>query len=251
MIQVAACHTDNLFARGKEAISLVEQFCACPSAQKVLREISAKIVVLVGDFPHNRISFNREMEIQIPQKMMKTGEALPSLIWEIFNAKVVPRFQAIQGRAEQGHMGVNDYARRMETAEFQSKIGADGLVKTCDSFYRMKPAPGSPDLDFSLWNHEINCHTDKIRERWIDQYQKRYCKNHPNDRKSCQVKKKDLCDFYAFQKLSLSEQTFQVQTRTCEKLPGASSKIRDFFSSKYGDLKAFCVSILSKRKTEL
>jgi hypothetical protein len=163
----------------------------------------------------------------------------------------VPSFLALQKRAAQGHLGMDKYAKLLETEEFKSKEGADELIRTCQSTYTIKPESGRPNLDFSLWNHEITCHTDKIRERWIENFQETYCKKHPNDLKSCQAKKKNLCDFYKFKSSSPSEQGAQSQKFFCEKISSAPATIRNYYSSMYGDLKALCVSVLSKQKTEL
>ena len=254
MNEISSCSSDKIFGMDQNAVSLIRKFCACKEANTILQNIATQILVRVGDFPHNRIYIpdeGQELEIQIPKKMMKSEQALLSLIWEVFNAKIAPDIQSLQARAMKGHLGMNPYAKHFETLEFKSKQGADALVKTCQSVYKIEPEPGTPDIDFTLWNHEIGCHTDKIRERWIDRYQEGYCRNHPDDLESCRIKTENLCDFYALQQAPSEEQKAIYGKRTCDNLSSAPPKIKEYFESKYGNLNELCGLAYPQPKAEL
>ena len=236
---VASCQSNNIYSLDPFAHTLVNSFCMCPSARAVLADIGNKVSISVqtADFPHHRFAFDdtsNQADIQIPAKNLRNTEALSNLAFEIFNAKGVPNFQKLYNRAKEGNIGIEEYSKKFEIQEFESKKGYDALIKKCVPFFKIKPEPGTPDLEFQLWNHEINCHTDKIRERWIVAFQKNYCQKHPNDLKSCKIKKQDLCDFYKLHQLPEIERKIFITQRIFEKLPFASQKIQDFYSSDEG-----------------
>lgn len=231
------CQANNFFPVGPMANLLVEKFCMCPAVGPILDSIGShsSIFVELGDFPHHRITFSQldnEVSIQIPEKNLKTTEALSNLAFEIFNAQGLKHAQDLYDEAEKGDMGMEKFSLKMELQEFTSKERCDKLIKDCQLFFKIKPEPGIPDLDVQLWNVEINCHRDKIRGRWIERFQQIYCKKHPKDSKSCKVKQTDLCDLYVMHNLPLEEQR-KIQTRRiCERLPQASSKIKEWYKGK-------------------
>jgi hypothetical protein len=134
-------------------------------------------------------------EIQIPGRNLESEEALSNLVFEIFNVQVAPNMRKMHLLAERGDISMLDYAFSVETEEFKSKEGYDALIKKCTRIFDIAPEPGKPDLETQLWNHEINCHTDKIRMRWIDFAQPQYCKKHPKDNTSCHIKNQ-ICAIY-------------------------------------------------------
>jgi hypothetical protein len=240
------CQANNIFPVDMQAFSLIEKFCACPAAGSVLGDIgnTASIFVQTGDFPHHRMAYDMnggsEVDIQIPAKNLKTSEALSNLVFEIFNAKGLQNFQNLMQRAGKGDMNIDEYSREFEIQEFISKQGYDRLIRECKPSFKIKPKPGTPDLETQLWNHEINCHTDKIRSRWIDMFQKIYCEKHPNDLNSCNAKKQDLCDFYELHNLPEIDQKIIHTLRICKKLPEAPQKIKD----SYDDSEDLCRRVL-------
>lgn len=244
------CQTNNVFPVDSMANLLIKSFCSCPSVEPILDSIgsSTSIFVEIGDFPHHRIGFDPQVEneatIEIPEKNLKNQEALSNLAFEIFNAKGLKQMQNIYQEAVKGDMCMEEFSRKIEAQEFLSKEGYDKLIKDCQHFFKIKPEPGKPDLDVQMWNHEINCHTDKIRSRWIQNNQKVYCQKHPEDLESCKIKQKDLCDFYKLHNMPFEKQKQIQRQRICEKLPKASSKIKEFYRDK--PIENMCRQILNE-----
>jgi len=121
---------------------------------------------------------------------------------------------------------MEEFARKTELGEYQSILGRNQLMSKCVEGWKMKSEPlmksylvEPKPLAEILWETESNCHTDSIRKRWIDQYQKIRCAKHPKDTMSCKVKKIDLCDFSEVQRMPSILKNMFISERECRVLP--------------------------------
>ena len=228
----------NIYSLDTHAASLIERFVSCPYARVVLDSIgdSVSIDVATGDFPHHVLAFDlkgsKEVSIQIPSKKLESNEALKILVFDIFNVKGIKNIQTLYLLAEKGDMGMDEYSRKFEVEEFKSKEEYDKLIRQCEPFFEIKPEPGIPDQETQLWNREIYCHTDMIRSRWIDDFQKNYCKKKPNDLHSCNAKKEELCDLNILNNLPEIAKKIILTRRICKLFPFASKKIQASYKQK-------------------
>lgn len=231
MTVVNSCKSNNIFYNDPGALQITNRLCACSAVRSLLASFENPIPIHVrtGSYPGIRFEIfpsGDKAEIQIPRQMLNSQVALQGFVFEIFNVKNQEKIKALQDRASKGDVDMNVYAKDFETIEFESKLGALDIAEQCGLLDGKETI--TKDLEIHLWNKEFDCHTDKIRERWIESYQKLYCEKNPK-KKSCKTKPEDLCDYYVMKNLPKDLEWRERVIRICERLPELPQKVKDYW----------------------
>ena len=239
---ITACQSNNIFYADPGALKVTNQLCACPDVRSLLDSLGNQIAITVhtGSYPQIRSGFIQKEQaskeiaesiIQISQKALKTKEILGHFVLEIFNVKNRGELESLMNRAKNGDIDMNAYAKGIEKIEFQSRDASIDLALKCNYLNQADLKDTTRDLEIHLWNKEFDCHTDKIRERWIENYQKSFCDKHPQT-KSCKIKKEDLCDYYQLVKMPEDEKYYFKINRICERLSKLPQKVKDWWPTE-------------------
>lgn len=242
MSAINACQSKNIFYGDLGALEVTNQLCACPDVRSLLDSLGNQISITVqtGSYPQIRSGFIQkepaskeiaESIIQIPQKALKTKETLGHFVLEIFNVKNRGELESLMNRAKNGDIDMNAYAKGVEKIEFEARDASIDLALKCEYLNQADLKDTTRDLEIHLWNKEFDCHTDKIRERWIENYQKSFCEKHPL-KKSCKIKKEDLCDYYRLVQMPEDEQYYFKINRICERLFKLPQKVKDWWPTE-------------------
>jgi hypothetical protein len=231
----------NVFTR-KRAAGLIRAIFACPEAKTLLN--SSRIVkpllidvdpelssgVTEVDFGSDGIPF---AIIWISEKFLGTTSALKLLAFEIFNAQ---HSSLKKYKAKMGDIGMDSYARQLEELEYANTFPSYALIRKCGKAWQLSEKEleeneqselhhSQPEVHFFM--QETSCHTDHYRRQWIDEYQKIYCKKHPEDSRSCEAKMTDFCELNAFRSMPLLEQIEIVLENTCKAFPEAHATVKN------------------------
>jgi hypothetical protein len=248
-MSIQAC-PDNVFTTmDSYAAQLAHKFCLCPVAKMLLNDQVDSLVnplfVSVGDFPFAKTDYKYgdttfqnllEATIVIPENRIKTPKAISEFSFELFNCINRDKIQHLFKQALKGEIGVDEFSHAMEIIEQQSGISHDALMDKCAASWNLKKS----DLDDNYrntvtdpvifaWEADFMCHTDVHRGSWIDLFKKNYCKIHPEDKRSCKMTKKALCDFSAYKNLSYLGQGRIMAKRICERISSAPKKVQLYF----------------------
>ncbi len=210
----------------------------------MIEALAAKMQVILeqGPFPNPRLIVRgdpdetaRIAHILIPQesKEKKRIQVLSHLTFELFNAKNTPEFESLVKRADRGEVALAEYASSTEKIEHQAHAGRNRIFSQCAKTWNLEGDPllekfrGKPvSFETYLFETETSCHTDSIRKRWIENYQKQRCKKYPEDTVSCTARKADLCDYSQVQAMPKARKDAFIHERTCSffsnLLPGSS-----------------------------
>lgn len=236
------CRTNNFFAANELAVELGEKFCKCSAARKILQNLPSNgfTFLEVGDFIHSHSNQNR---IYIPNKEVKNGKALSSLAIGIFNVEKSKEFDELLDHSAEGAIGMNELAIQMERIEHQSQISQNSLMEKCSEVWNIDSETATLystaaqlTHEESLWMQEVECHTDKIRERWIDSIQKEYCQIRPEDLESCMATKDQLCDLYQVVQMPQNEKMSFFSDRACKRITEASENIKELYQPVLKDV---------------
>lgn len=235
MIAVSSC-APGVYS-SPSTVSLVDQFCSCPAAAKLLAsdQLMNPLFIESRDIPGAQTEpiydndWNlKKITILIPLTHLHKEEALTDLAFEVFNAQRSDSDHLKQ--AERGNVGMDDFARKFEELETADTHGQYALREQCAKAWKIPPEPNElkeVDLEVDLFAQETECHTDAIRSRWIDKFQKNYCSKHPEDSRSCKVKKKDLCDLKKVQLMPETESIDFILARVCKRFPDAHENVKN------------------------
>lgn len=239
MTALSACNNSNIFYKDPGALQIGNQFCSCPAARSLLSSFGDKISIDVrtGSYPQIRFAFKESApgesanEIQIPERMLKLKDTVANFGLEIFNVKNRNELEGLWDRAQKGDVDMDEYAKEYETIEFKSRDEAIDLALTCQFLEQSSMKDITRDLEIHLWNKEFDCHTDKIRQRWLESHKDAYCGKNPK-KKSCKMKPKDLCEYYQVTKMPEREKYLFRVNRICENLPNLPQKVKDWYPSE-------------------
>ncbi len=211
MAVVNSCKSNNIFYNDPGALQITNQFCACSTARALLASFGDKISIDVrtGPYPQLRTGFvpkenasrkGANAVIQIPEHTLKLKKIVANFVFEVFNVKNRDELEALGDRAQKGDVDMDEYAKAVETIEFKSRDESLDLSLQCQFMKQSDLKDTTRDLEIHLWNKEFDCHTDKIRQRWMQFYKEAFCQKNPR-KKSCKMKPQDLCDHYQVMKL--------------------------------------------------
>jgi len=245
-VSISSCSSTALVPIDTAANKLIEHFCKCPAARDLLAQKMGNLVhplfLSVEDFPYAKTDFGyletdlTELEsatIVIPEHFSK-DESLAKLTYELFNC-MRDKFTRLNAKAKVGDVSMDRYAIDMEKVQLGHAKASDTVLSKCAGVWKENMAahymhgdPNKPmDLEVEAWTQDFMAHSDVHRATWIDQFQKKYCKLHPEDQRSCKMKKKDLVDFSAFNRLSITEQGKIMAKRICERFSVAPKKVQN------------------------
>jgi hypothetical protein len=224
-----------------DAFSLAERFFSCPAAAKRLDSEEFIKPILIdsqnipgpkSDIDYDKSNYNpKRATILIPEKHLPSTKALTGLAFEIFNIK--KSAANLNKQANLGDMGMDSFAMQKEDEETRDAKEHFKLIKQCAKPWKLSPkeveeymGDYNVSLEVTRFRDEIMCHTDRYRQQWIDLFQKNYCKKHPSDSRSCETKKKDLCDHDQLISMSRSKQLDIAGKRACKMLPQADESVK-------------------------
>lgn len=247
----------------RHANALIQRFSSCPLAKKLLIKVAAATNILLetGNFVTASVklsSLSGKVILSIPAESRTTDRdpEVTNLGFELFNIQNIKRYKDVDARAEQGDIGMESYAKDMETIEAESGFGRLDLQNRCAASWKIpKPVknPHSIDshittLEATLWKSEWICHTDHYREQWLDLYRSAYCQKHMEDLQSCKAKKKSLC-YSKYASLSLQEKGPFLVQRLCEKFfKNAPVSLKPALEDK---IRYACPQLLRESKSDL
>lgn len=235
MVTVSSCAPEVYSS--PSTVSLVDQFCSCPAAAKLLAsdQLIKPLFIESRDIPGAKTSSDydnywnlKKITILIPLSHLHKEEALTDLAFEVFNAQRSD--SDLLKQAERGNMGMDDFARKLEELEMAETHGHYALREQCAKAWKIPAEPNELkdlDLEVTRFAQETECHTDAIRSRWIDKFQKNYCSKHPEDSRSCKMKKKDLCDSKKVQLMPEAESMDFIFARVCKMFPDAHENVKN------------------------
>ncbi len=219
----------------------VEKFLTCPAALEFVQSDAVfKPLYITSseaiNSPRSELTYTKgasqkESEILLPVKSLKSDEAVKHLAFEIFNLKT--NRATLLAKAEKGEMGIEEYARAFETQELEDTKAVIQLREQCSEIWNLPIddldySRANMDLEANLFAQEIQCHTDDLRRQWIDLFKKVYCSKHPEDLHSCTAKKEDLCNFQEVMKDPNSPKAKKIIIdRTCKLYPSASQSLKN------------------------
>jgi|SRR5579872_7337327 len=197
--------------------------------------------LIYGDDYHSP----KRSHITLPTQSLESDEAVKHLAFELFNLNT--KKSSFLEKADKGEVGMDEFARATEIQEIEDTQGFLLLEERCSKIWDI-PVEASDytlanmDLESDLFAQEIQCHTDAVRERWIGNFQKIYCKKHPEDVRSCSIKKEDLCNFQKMLKNPRAAEKV-VTKRVCELFPKAAESVKN--NPQFQTIvKAFCPEAL-------
>jgi len=224
----------------------VTQFCSCAAAKTILDQKMGRLVqpltVAFGAVPNPKTDFAYEDE-QLQELLMasillpETGSMQSSLsgfTFELFNCKE-GRFRALDDKAKAGEVSADRYVLEKERIEVENGKNHDEILNKCKGAWNigkeelaryLRSDPNSNDLELAAWWQDFMGHGDAHRATWIENFQKGYCKKHPEDVRSCKLKKKDLVDLHAMHRMPVSEQGKILARRICARYSEAPRKVQ-------------------------
>lgn len=236
----------QMVAINSDAAPLVDSFLSCPAAENLLSTQISKLVHPLFD----PISFSVEVSdeaanasitgrIIISKQNANTPKGKSDLISQIlgwtgdYTAEVLTE-------AMKGDMNAEQFAYKMVESHYLSDKAHDDLMANCARFWNIKKNELEPnllinseklrtdDLEVRIWSADFYGISDQYRSLWIDRIKKFYCPLHPEDRNSCQLKKKDLLpSAYENRPPDYSE---RVIKRICDKFLQAPKKVQELFA---------------------
>lgn len=229
------CSNSNVSVLNQNAYDLLKFFCACPQGKQLIDTVAfiAPLIIEMGAFPNPQIQANgdpktyliSDMRIKIPNKFGEsTLRALRGITIELFNGKNMEKNMNFTRLANSGDLSIDEYARSVESSEYESLLDRYKLQSICKEAWEVEDDPllqfSSTRKDYPIQRYllevEASCHTDTIRKRWIEYFQKSYCKKHPKDTYSCQARKNNFCDYAQVQKMPLKEKEKFTNKRICK-----------------------------------
>lgn len=222
-------------------LPLVNQYLSCAAAKKLLssEKIQKPLYIettKLQNFAETQSFFDKnykptKMKILIPEGRGKT-EKLGDLFFEVFNAgtRYVEEQASIMKDAAGGKLSMDAFARKTEINELKNAHEHAELRLQCQS---LKLPPDDvvdhlmhKSIEVALFAQDADCHTDIYRMDWLDSYQKAYCLNSPNDKRSCKAVKKDLCDLNQVQGLSKHNRNKVYKEQICKLFPQAHKDVK-------------------------
>jgi hypothetical protein len=254
----------NFLAMNDLSAQLMEQFCSCPEAKIAVDAFTktAPIEVEVGDISL-AISIQRSKsdafgQFFLEKSMIKIPEhetnstRLNDLAFEIFNTQQNEQYDNFCALAETGKIGMDLFALQTELDEFNSlKNGYVPLIQKCQAKWKLDSEAIEEMNHYNLVDEkdhliiqEIECHTDMYRIQWIINFKERYCKEHPEDLRSCETQLEQLCDSYEMTAVDEEISTM----RACTLFSEFSEKGKKLYEDI---VKKYCEEKLQPSKIEL
>jgi hypothetical protein len=122
----------------------------------------------------------------------------------------------------------------MENDEMSDTKDQSKLIKECGNHWNMSPEEIEQHTQFenqhpevTLFIQEFDCHTDGYRQQWVENFQKPYCAKHPEDTRSCNTKKEDLCSTEMLNSMSNKEREVFFKRRICKLFPEAHVAVKN------------------------
>ena len=246
-------------------LPLVHKYLSCAAAKQLLSSDAIVKPLFIEatreqNFAETQAFFDKnykptKIKILIPESDVQTKEGLGDLVFEIFNAhtRYVTEQASRLKAAAAGNLSMDAFARNNEISELNNAQEHAELRKKCQVLKlppdevvdHLKDKP----LEVALFVQDTDCHTDIYRGDWIDLYQTKYCAQHPSDARSCEAKKKALCD--RNQVLAMTEQNRNkiYKDRICKMFSNAHPDVKK--ESLYQNFVKNNCPQDQKRKTEL
>lgn len=247
----------QVYANTLDAVSLVDQFCSCALAKKLL-STSQKVRPLVVELSDQVFgAFTKVLNhdepgqiksiITIPANQL-VKESIADLAFELFNAAQRPQVQKIIQQAEQGEIGMDAYALSMENLEDKTSQMSDKLIERCKTEWKIPIRyPFAADVVYNRFLQEASCHADFHRQKWIEQHQDAYCIRHPQDTRSCGSDvKENLCNYQSMLKLQRELPDLYnkvMKQRICDLFP-VSDETTKSNSQVVEKIREICPSVL-------
>jgi hypothetical protein len=256
-MQVSFCYPTSFVAIGREAFKVMEHFCACPEAKNLISEQTVPVEVTVGNFSNAKTDFyiglkSRDIEkavIKIPKSETNENK-VTGLAFEILNFLTPIMPESILGAP----VSMDRFARERELEDIRAtEKQFPQLLQNCQKEWGVdqkqinKLFQEINDQD-SLIEQEIECHTDAYRRQWIKLYQKTYCKDHPEDLRSCKTTPQQLCNHDKLKQMPEEEMNKILIKRLCAFFPQFSERGKEPYSNV---VQKFCPEILAKEHLEL
>lgn len=257
-INLEICHSSFITTQ-PAALTLIKQFCACPAANVFMNENALAVIMgtptiadpltiplsieISKEFTHAMThhgtiaSGEKRAKIYLPQSSHK--QLLSPFTFEIFNNQR-QRFDKVFEEAKNGDLSMNDYGRKMEIEEIKTSIAADNLIEKCAKTWRLSvplplflkdPTDPLYTSQVHLWYNDFSCHTDEHRKNWINHFQQTYCARHPEDQRSCSIRKENLCDLTTYSRASALEQGKIFAGRLCKLITNAPDEVKSYFKA--------------------
>jgi hypothetical protein len=240
---VPLCEAPKFTALNNDAVELMIQFCGCPTAKTLISSISEAIPIEVdvGNFPTASTLFNyddvykkTDTKIEIPENQI--NDRLSLLAYEIFNVKGNEQQEKyIVGAAEAGEMNIDLYAQEKELLERNVTKNLVQLLQKCQTNWDIEESAIEKYQDLFKFDEkdyliyqDVTCHTDRLRLEWIEYYQNKYCKKHPEDIGSCQ--RTHLCDYHKLKQLPKEESRQYILARLCSVFSSFSQQAKQAFT---------------------
>jgi hypothetical protein len=229
---LSPCNTSNFFTHDKNAFTLMETFCKCPMARDLINLVTTPLEVTVGDFSTaqtDHVFYNKTLEmnlIKIPEQRTEEGR-ITGLAFEVFNVLGASNTSTLVFKG--ATMSMDLFAREAELQELRRTRGYGPLLQSCQKEWGISQKLIDRQTLYQDWNEEdhlieqeIACHTDGYRLQWIKLHQNIYCKNHPEDLRSCETKPDQLCD-----KENPEEKARTILQRFCTLFPQLSERSQE------------------------
>lgn len=228
-MSIVPTSVSNVFA-SPDALSLVEKFCSCPAALKLFSSaVKPLFIISTTQASASFAPAKGHAWIQIPKRELQTKDSLDSLAFEMFNAQNSLGDLIRRGiRSDDGKVGMDTYAIETQMEEHFRTRGIAQLKEQCAEVWDLAPDTRFQDPILDLFEQEVNCHTDSYRQQWIDNHQTNYCAKHPEDKRSCEVNKEDLCDYLKVLELPEHDRSKLEKERFCKMFPHAHEKVKEY-----------------------
>lgn len=255
----------NVYATMK-AYPLAKRFCSCPTAAQLLDSerfikpllIDTQDIIGAAAQAHTYWKSNHapiSAKILIAEENLQTTKSLSHLAFEIFNTQRTSK--DLYRQATLGNVGMDSYARQLEEHEIADTQEHYELIKQCGIHWSMPPEEQEKytqgeltDQEVTLFMAEYSCHTDGIRQIWVEKCQKIYCEKHPADNRSCNTKMTDLCNDNMVRRMSNSERGMFLIKRICELFPQAHVTVKNDPDVR-GIIRENCPELLEKPSQQL
>lgn len=275
------CPPKNLDFSGAASRQLVNTYCQCPEAAKLLNKTAAlyqTIYMNVGDYPTSSAQTSGLALVNMEKLPPKKAAALlqrsideqtfsifinqmehlkemtdqprsriESLLFELNNGLQKNSWNKRVIAAYRGDLSREEFALQTEKMEWITHRETLKTLAKCQPIWRNPYEVDDATFEEHLFSQEMHGHTDFMRAFWYDHHQKTYCKKHPEDSESCKGSKAELVDYHAYTQKPLEEQHQIILERIAKNFHKAPLKLQNEMLERYGDV---LKQKISKRKSK-
>jgi hypothetical protein len=277
------CPPNNMVVKGIANTNLMREFCQCPAAAELLSKTATlfkTISVDVGQYPTSLSQTSglalvntetldpktaakllqytideQTLTIFINQrehpKIMANGlnSRLKSLAFELNNGLQKKGFNDLQIGAYKGNLSPDSYAIGTEKIEWVTAQKTLDLLGKCQSIWQVPYDINVADnFEDNLFSQEMHGHTDFTRRKWYDCCKKVYCDKHPRDIETCNRKKEEFFDYYAYTQNSEEIRAEILLERVAMNFHKASKRLQAEMLARYADNLSQKLEMISKKR---